>query len=88
MDNLNGDMVKWWMCHELIAVIDDGETLSLDKWNAECAEVVADVVWRYLYLKLFEFLNLYTMAREIISLDNAKLKLYVGKLYTLSFGGN
>lgn len=40
--------------------------------------VAADAVRRYLYLvKWFEFLNLYTMAREIISLDSAKPKLYV-----------
>lgn len=79
MDNLNGDMLDG-MNHVLIEVIDDGETLSLDKWNAECVEVAADAVWRYLYLmNWFESLNSYTTAREIISLDNAKLKLYIRK---------
>lgn len=74
MSNLNGDMVGETY---LIVVIDDGETLSPDKWNVEYAEVVGDDVMRYLYLmKGFEFLNLHTVVRGIISLDNAKLKLY------------
>lgn len=76
MGNLNGDMVGG-ACHVLIVVIDDGETSSQGKQNVEYVEIVGDAAMRYLYLmKRFEFLNLYTVVREIISLDNAKLKLY------------